>query len=362
MTISLHRLHALAADASPLGAVVEHLRAAHYTADSVARLVGAESPGELFALPALYAMAAAEGALEPGALATLARLFWFAHAIDGAEWSALPPAVTGALDGARLVRSDGARLRGEVSVCELGGALFFCDRAFEHRDGAIDLGGAPPDAAMAIHESTVRLARALAPGGERLLDVGAGAGALSILARRRETHGIDTSERCVAFARLNAAINRAPATCERADCFTFETARRFDRVVFNTPWLLDEDPAARWRRFVTERLDRLLAPDGVAQLFALLPLTRDAPTVEAALGGFAGWRLHALVDRGGLAIAPDELARGTLRRGCLHLRAPGDGPRLARALVERGVVEVAPLVLTATRGAGAEVSVDERPL
>jgi hypothetical protein len=371
VAIPLQRLTALRVE--ELRALVGHLQALRYTTDELARLIHAE-PDDLYVHPTLCSLSAT-GELDgtPGALAVVARLFCFAHAIDRSSLAKLPFELQAALEG--LIVSDGEQVRGAIAIQELAGAYFFSDRLFENSEQSITRASSPgeaplgspitvnraPDIAMPIHESSLRLLRALTQSDayQSLLDIGVGCGVQSIVHGRRYAvvDGIDVSQRCIAFARINAAIQGLGVNYRQADVFTYESARRYDHIVFNTPWAIDYDarselPSHHWLRFIDERLPELLSPDGECQLFCVLPLVEGAGSVEDALARLPGlarfrWRAQAL--DGAAQITTSEIQARRLRRGSLHVQRPGDEPLLLQYLIDRGVQAVIPIVLSLRR-------------
>jgi release factor glutamine methyltransferase len=76
--------------------------------------------------------------------------------------------------------------------------------------------------------------------GRRVLDVGAGTGALAIAAARAgaaSVTAVDLSHRSAAAAWLNARLHRVPVSVRRGDLFAPVRGQRFDVVVANLPYL-----------------------------------------------------------------------------------------------------------------------------
>lgn len=79
---------------------------------------------------------------------------------------------------------------------------------------------------------------------ETTLDLGAGCGALSLLAARhsKEVVATDLNPRAVQFARFNAALNQVHnVVCLTGDAWQPVAGRRFDRIVSNPPFFLSPD-------------------------------------------------------------------------------------------------------------------------
>jgi len=130
--------------------------------------------------------------------------------------------------------------------------------------------------------------------GERVLDVGCGTGVIGLrmlAAGASEAIGVDQDPRAVACASANAArMGRSNYRAERGDLFS---DGRFDRVVFNAPWM-PEAPRTR--------LDRAVFDEGGAIVRRFLAGVRDHLTPD----GRAWLIVSDLPVRLGLR-PPDEL-------------------------------------------------------
>jgi HemK-related putative methylase len=114
------------------------------------------------------------------------------------------------------------------------------------------------------------------PGDAEVLDLGTGSGVCALFAARHAHHvlAVDINPAAVDCARANALLNRAAHRMEvlRSDLFDALGGRRFDRVLFNPPFLAGQpagDYDRAWRstdvaaRFAAQ-LGAHLKPDGEA--------------------------------------------------------------------------------------------------
>lgn len=173
--------------------------------------------------------------------------------------------------------------------------------------------------------------------GKTVLDVGCGTGVCAfVLLQRgaRSAVGTDVEPRAIRCALDNAAALGLRERFRALECDLFPTGERFDRVVFNVPWVpetprtrLDRavfDPeGATLRRFIAGVTDHL-TPDGRAVL-----LISDLPE---RLGLRASGELEALFDAAGLVISR-RADRSAGHRGSRDRRDPLHEVRRAERIV-----------------------------
>jgi SAM-dependent methyltransferase len=196
--------------------------------------------------------------------------------------STLARAVLGAGLLARLVEADVLRCRGNslaatISLTPYGRHVFLSDQLFTSR-GALDIVmDTRRELCMPPHYSSLlTLARVPSKLGV-LLDIGCGSGflAITLAGQSEEVVGVDLNPRAVRFARLNAALNRVPASFRLADFRDLdELGRGFTDVVFNAPTLPDSGVAA------DAEFGRMPASRALSDIASLL-LTQTSPAVTA---------------------------------------------------------------------------------
>lgn len=314
------RVAALAADPTPVRALVDCLRASGYETQRFLGTLDAESVTEFLGRTAFYALLFGDDfATSDDRLERLFAWLTLGAALTPRDYETmLPSPVRFALEQSGLVShaADGS-VRATITLVEQDGLFICADRLFELIDGELQLETAPM--AMPPHLSTMRLLTALsrlAPA-RSLLDVGTGAGSVALLAGSRYeiTTGFDLQPRAAAMAQLNARLNgRRNCRFTVDDCLTFDDGRHYDHIVFNSPGasfdLVDAFAA---------RVPGLLAQNGVCVILAWMHLPHGlAP--DAFLAGHAarwrGMRLSAsLFARSPFSAAPAEIASGRPRVG-----------------------------------------------
>jgi release factor glutamine methyltransferase len=99
------------------------------------------------------------------------------------------------------------------------------------------------------------MGEAAIPVGPSVLDVGSGAGALSVSAARagaREVLAVDVSRRAVAATWMNAVVRGVPVRACHGDVWEVAAGRRFDLILANPPYVPSQQspprrgPARAW--------------------------------------------------------------------------------------------------------------------
>jgi SAM-dependent methyltransferase len=279
---------------------------------------------------------------------------WIALLVGGEEVAAdtlgvlAPDELELLIDAGWVERTDGDRLRARVALLPLFGLLLVSARLDAAGDDAV---GAPDVSALNVAASLPQLGA-----GQRLLDVGCGAGIVALSAARAGARvvGSDVDERALATARLNAGLNGLPASFVAADLFDGVGDDRFDVVTFNAPLLRaplfgdgESGHAAPARYLVSPRgealalefLDGLpahLAPHGEALVHAQL-----TPAVDERLDALAA---GAQVVSLRFAHAPDGTPHALT---CIRMGAPAGRRQLrvplgpACAHLDRAIVDAA---------------------
>jgi SAM-dependent methyltransferase len=182
---------------------------------------------------------------------------WIALLVGGetVDEGQLGVADAGPLVDAGLLSRDAGRLRAEVAILPVRGLHVLSDR--------IDAAGA--DAVVMIDLSALNLARSMPrlPSGAKVLDVGCGAGVLTLLAAKQGARAIgsDLDRRSLAMARCNAALNGLEAEFVESDLLRGVPPGPYALVTFNAPLLraavATSDPAAPSSYYTSDRGDAL---------------------------------------------------------------------------------------------------------
>ncbi len=357
-------LERLGREAERLRPLIRFLREQGYHLSGIARLLSFSEPVEsLLTRSALHSLVYSdELSAQRSVLGTMVQLFLFASRVDLRAYELLPAAVRELCERYRLVALEGQQARGEVCICELDSRYYLSDRLFENR-GNLDLVMCDPEGlVMPVHESSLRLLRFLErPHGGSFLDIGTGCGVLALATRAGCTRSkaIDLLPRAALLARINSVLNELEVECEQGDCFTFSDGTRYDQIAFNAPWVLDykasaplaqTSPLANVLRFLDERLERLLAPGGVCQLWSVFPVQSgdEGPeqVFERRLPRSERFRISVQpVREGGFHIAPAAIASRKLPRGSYLLQNSSDAPELLAFIERNGIKEVLPVLI-----------------
>lgn len=167
---------------------------------------------------------------------------------DAARAALAPFTFDEALDCGLLEPLDCARLTGDAEVTAGWGAQFESDRLLfsdqlpnttggRMREHVLGIGGA----SKLLMDATLRT-----PVGSALdLGTGCGVQALGLAEHAASVTATDLSERAVAFAALNAAVNGAELELLQGDLLEPVAGRRFDLVVANPPFVI-ATPGSGW--------------------------------------------------------------------------------------------------------------------
>ncbi len=278
------------------------LRAAGYTVDGVAELLGADAHAALGRgvwWPALRACDAAGGPL-----ATLVRLF-----LLGADESpqrvaeAFPTAGLAALTAEGVLVDTGETVRAILDIRPYSDFLVVSDQ-----DAAVRAGPLHRDHVLGIGGASVSLARAVVrTPARRALDLGTGCGvqALHLDGHCDQIVATDTNERALALAAATARLNGMSWELRHGSLFEPVAGERFDLIVSNPPFVVgagDMDYIYRDSgvagdglcRSIIEQVADHLNPGGTAHIMANWIVRGDDWSARVR-DWLAGTGLHAWV-------------------------------------------------------------------
>lgn len=358
-------------DPGVVDALGADLRAAGYTTDGVAELLGEHAHAALGRgvwWPAMRATRAAGR----GPLGALVRLFLLGADEPGDSVErALPSAGLDGLLANGVVRAIGSgTVRAVLDIRPHGDGV----REFlvaSDQDAAVRNGPVHLDHVLGIGGASVSLARAaIRTPVRRALDLGTGCGiqALHLDAHCAHIVGTDTNERALALAAATARLNGMSWDLRAGSLFEPVAGERFDLIVSNPPFVVgsgahdylyrDSGMAgdALCRKLI-EQVGDYLEPGGTAQIMANWIVRDDADWRDRVRDWLAGKGLHAWVVQRELADpvsyvslwtsdageTPDQTARRGAKwldwfakegiagvgMGIICLRAPGPGERRA---------------------------------
>lgn len=276
------------------------LRAAGFTADGVRSAWGADNDdavGRGVRGPALRVLGDRDDAL-----AVLARLLVLGMPQDEASVAAaLPRTGVAGLCALGLATTDGTRVAPTALIRPQSYAVGTGDGHWwiaSDLDEAALAGPLPEDHVLGVGGASFTLAELQLPTpAARALDLGTGCGIQALRAREHvaEVVATDVSERGLAFARLNAALNGVTGIDARAgSLFAPVAGERFDRVISNPPFVITPRrtgvPAYEYRdggmigdalvASVIRDVGEHLVPGGVAQMLGNWETRDGVPGLE----------------------------------------------------------------------------------
>lgn len=286
------------------------LRRTGFTVEGVTRLLGPMASAALDREQSLPAQRATAASTVP--VAALVRLFTLGDPVDATEVAAALPTlgVAGAVE-LGLVAPEGDAL---VARCDLR------PYAADGTDWwvASDLGelatGAPlrPDHVLGVGGASTTLAAwTPRPDVARALDLGTGCGVQALHLGAHADHVVvtDLSERALAFARFNAALNGLAWDVRAGSMLDPVEGERFDLVVSNPPFVITprsgEVPLFEYRdggasgddvvADLVRRIGAHLEPGGIAQLLGNWEIPRGGTWTDRVGGWLDGTGLDAWV-------------------------------------------------------------------
>lgn len=328
--MDLDAVHALRAD----------LAAAAFTVERLTALWGAEADAALEREDRVPAVRALRGDDRPAAV--LARLFVLGLPEEEvAVARALPSLGVAGAASLDLVEVAGHTVR---ATRDLRPYAFLDSRGagswwIVSDLGELATGGAlRPDHVLGVGGASVTLSGLILPGGiRRALDLGTGCGIQALHLAREAEHVVatDISERALAIARLNVALNGVEGVEFRLGSMLEPVAgERFDRIVSNPPFVITprrpDVPAYEYRdggavgdaivSGLVEDVAAHLGPGGVAQLLGNWEYRAGEDGLQRALGWSDAGDLDAwIVERE--TLDPARYAETWIRDGGTR---PGD--------------------------------------
>lgn len=264
----------------------EDLREADYTVDGVEALLGPMASAALHREQTVPAFARLLGARAP--VAVLTQFFILGQSIESGDLdTALPRTGTDGLRALGLLRSEESPLgEGQLTAAvdlrpyaDDQHSWWVCSDLSEVATGrpldpshVLGVGGA----------STTLASWTPRPSAARALDLGTGCGvqALHLAAHAQHIVATDISERALAFARFNSALNQVDLDLRAGSMLEPVAGERFDLIVSNPPFVItprhDAVPLYEYRdagsygddavAHLVGQIGEHLAPGGIAQL------------------------------------------------------------------------------------------------
>ena len=331
----------------------ELLAASRYTTAEVRRLLGVEQSVEsMLGDIARFSLSHSRNhALRRTACGVLARLFLFNFEVAAWELAILPLPLfklLGELNLVEHVRGDTDVVHGTVTITEYRQHYFVSDMLFEALPDGLVVHD-DPRLCMPPHASSLELLNSLArpPGARSLLDVGCGTGCQSIIFGEQYEHvsGLDIESRSAMFAQINVRVNNSAAQYRAGGWETLSADMQVDHIIFNTP---NPDMAFA---FVSQRVGDIMSSQGSAHIWLRCEITAEdrdiSGVIKRRLGGQRSLDIVAAVNGSSpFSLAPDHIQERSLPRHTLLVRNPAERNAYFDRLAERGVIEVASVVLT----------------
>ncbi|MEP6855299.1 MAG: PqqD family peptide modification chaperone [Pedococcus sp.] len=356
-------------DPALVGALLADLAAAAYTVEAVGELLGPLAGAALAREQVLPAQRVTADAGTP--LATLVRLFGLGDAVDAEDVAGALPTL--GLQGAQalgLVREQGP---GVVATCDLrpygeedhawwvaSDLAELATREPLHEDHVLGVGGA----------STTLASWTPRPVVGRALDIGTGCGvqALHLGAHAGHITVTDLSERALAYARFNAALNRTSWEVVGGSMLGPVAGQQFELIVSNPPFVITprtpdvplfeyRDGGAAGDEIVADLVRSIgdhLVPGGIAQFLGNWEVVGDADWRDRVRGWVEGTGLDAWVVQRDVQ-DPAEYAETWARDGGHHSATVEFSTMYAAWLddfASRGVTAVGFGVVTVQRPVG----------
>jgi methylase of polypeptide subunit release factors len=298
-------------DGDVLDALGADLRAARYTTDDVAELLGADAGAALghgVWWPALRVTEAVRGPL-----ATLIRLFLLGTEEAGSDVAAaLPSAGLPALaDNGVIEMAGSGTVRAALDIRPHGVDGRDCPDFYvvSDQDAAMRPGPLRTDHVLGIGAASISLARAVTRTPvRRALDLGTGCGiqALHLDAHCDEIVATDTNERALALAAATARLSGTSWDLRRGSLFEPVAGERFDLIVSNPPFVVGSGTRDYIYRdsgmasdglcqSLIEQIGDHLNPGGSAQIMANWVVRTGEDWRTRVRGWLAGTGLHAWV-------------------------------------------------------------------
>ena len=321
-----------------IDALAADLRAAGYTTDGVAELLGADAGAFSRGLSWSALRATERAAADQRRLAVLVRLLLLGTTESRDRvTAALPTAGVDALVGDGVLeptRDGGLRAGLDIRPHSDGSRDFLVVSDLDaglrpgpvHHDHVLGIGGASVSLAHAVIREPVG----------RALDLGTGCGiqALHLNAHCAAIVATDTNDRALSLAAATARLNGMSWDLRHGSLFDAVADERFDLIVSNPPFVVGTGSLDyQYRdsgmagdalcRNMIERVGDHLEPGGTAQIMANWIVREDEPWRDRVAGWLAGTGLHAWVVQREFADPVSYVSLWTSDAGEL----PGDAAR-----------------------------------